>query len=212
MEFDLVYARGVIESEADAVMAIAGVFVRGAGFVPLGGEGNSDQSDPPDGTVYPHIHFGVSEVAGRLPESLLQRAMLSIAFNTEDLKAHAVHIALVENLEGTITVPPFPTPADVEYDPAARRLVVNELPPGADVMLAIFTNNDGAAWNIYGPATTGTFDLPPPPPEGDRAARLSFISIDLTDLVTYQYLPAFNNTNLGSLVEFVESFSFKEVP
>ena len=206
------------------VMLFAGVIVRGAGFVPLGlatAPDSRNSDDDPDGIIDDPITLHVSDVAGRLPEDQVQRVVLAVAFNRsafpygflesdpEPLRL-AAQVLFVDSFSGTHTLPEFLNPAEVTYDPATRHMEIIQAPSGADYFQASFQDENGAGWHVLAPDAV-SFDLPAAPPEGDRAGKRSFVSIDL-ESTTYQDLAEFNDANMGDLVEMIYAFSFSEVP
>lgn len=203
----------------DVVVVLSGVIVRGNGLVPLGisaGLDSISHSDDPDGVIDDPIILHSAEVAGRIPEDACRRVILALAFNIASLASQtstrlrlAGQVLFVDDFDGARTIPPFMTPADVAYDPAARRLDINQA-PAADYFQAIFEDETGKKWNILAENPV-SFDLPPAPPEGDRSARADFVSVELVPGVGYQDLPAFNNTNLDDLATLVKAFSYTEL-
>ncbi len=209
----------------DGVLVVAGVLVRGAGLVPLGigvGLDSTGQDDPPDGRIDDPIVVKVSSVAGRIPEDRIQRVVVAVAMNIESLARGegqplmvAGQVKLVSEFEGIHGLGGFLTPAQGTYDPATRRLEVTEVPAGIDYAQVIFAGDRDVNWHVLGEWTAGDYYLPAPPPAGDRSARAYFVGIKLNDRfgdITFQDLPAFNDTNMSDLVDLVESFCYTDVP
>jgi hypothetical protein len=205
----------------DAILIISGVIVPGEGLVPLGisaGLDALDHNDRPDGIIDDPIVLRTSEVAGRIPEEGAQRVILILAFNTTSLVPDPApqlnlggQVLFVNDFDGTTTLSSFMDPAEVTYDPATRRLDITQLPTGSDYIQATFEDDKSRQWHLLAQNPTST-DLPPAPTEGDRPNLASFTCIDLLPGVTYQDLPAFNDTNLGDLAALVSAFSFTETP
>ncbi|MBW2699778.1 MAG: hypothetical protein JRF33_03075 [Deltaproteobacteria bacterium] len=202
----------------DGIILLAGVMVKDAGLVPLGitaGMDKVDEEDTPNGQIEAMTLF-LSDVAGRLPEDQVQRVVVALGLNIGGLMDDtgggltiAGQVLYVDSFSGTHSLPAFMTPADVTFDAAARTATLTALPAGIDYMHMIL---DGAAasWQIMAPsATAGTvFDLPEDPASGSYMDALNFVAIDLADGTSFQDIPAFNGSNMDSLVELVGSFVF----
>lgn len=203
----------------DMVVLVAGVIVHDRGFVPLGIGADSDvlsSEDEPDGIIDDPITIHISPTAGRIPEEQVKRVVLAITLNAysfasdeeeiEPLRLAAKLIPL-DSFAGDHALPEFPLPAVTMYDPSTRRLEITGVPEGADYFQATFSDENGFSWKVLTHDST-SFDLLAAPPEGDRSAQVSFISVDLVDGVTYQDLVEFSGTNI---VDLVEAFSYTEV-
>jgi hypothetical protein len=202
----------------DSVFIIGGIIVRGAGFVPLGmsaGTDSTHQDDIPDGLIDDAIILHVADVVGRIPQEQVQRVVIAVAQNLakeeSDPEYFSMQILFVDKFYGAFTLATFIPPAAASYDPTSRSLNVTHLPDNADILQAVFLDDLEAGWQILGEWAPGDYSLPPPPPEGDRAATAGIFAVDL-DPVGYQDVLEFNDTNLGNLIENLGAFSFTEVP
>ena len=180
-----------------------------------------DATDPEerDGVIDDPIEVHASEVAGRIPDVNLQRVVLVMAFNVSSLSVDehvpltlSGRILLVDRLQGTYSIDPFMDTAQGFYHQADRQLTISDIPQDADCIEAIFEDENNSAWHFLSEARTGSFNLPPAPPEGDRAERVKLLTIKLKDNIEYQDLPAFNDTSLSNLLQHVEAFSITEIP
>ncbi len=197
----------------DSVFILAGVLVRGAGLVPLGAGAGLDvvsADDLPDGVVE-DIVVTVAEVAGRLPEDQVRRVVLALAMDTTtgDIgwRSLAGQVLFVDEFSGTHILPPFRAPATVTYDPLDRRASIADLPAGTDYLHMIFDGPANSTWQVLAPPAEGAFDLPAAPPFGDRADAMTLVAVELANGVSYQDLPAFNDTNMNILIELVTAFA-----
>ncbi|RLB52582.1 MAG: hypothetical protein DRI34_14500, partial [Deltaproteobacteria bacterium] len=206
----------------DGVIILAGVIAKDVGLIPLGISAGLDaetKEDTPDGQISP-ITINCADVAGRIPESQVQRVVVAMALNISALAgggdqpfALAGLVIPVAEFTGTHTLDGFLLPpTSVTYDAGARSLTVSGVPAGTTYNQVIFDGEDGANWNVVGVFGDETFTLPAAPAAGDRAGSASFISIKLRDGLDYQGLLHFDEDNMGRLVELVDSFSFYEVP
>ena len=202
----------------DSVFMIGGIIVRGAGFVPLGmsaGTDSTSQDDIPDGLIDEAIILHVADVIGRIPEEQVQRVVIAVAqklaMEEGEPEYFSMQILLVDKFYGAFTLDTFIPPAAASYDPATRNLSVTHVPDNADFLQTVFLDDLEAGWQILGEWAPGDYTLPPPPPEGDRAATAGIYAVDL-DPVGYQDVLEFNDTNLGNIIEAVKAFSYKEIP
>ncbi len=210
----------------DTVILLAGVVVRGAGFVPLGvGAGldvASSDSYNPDGIIEDPMTLLVSDVAGRIPEDQVQRVVLALALNSysfhTDLEKEqplrlGVQVIFLDSFDGEIALDEFPAPPGTSFDPATRHLEVTSVPPGTDYIQATFRDKTNNTRHVLAEDASGlSLDLPEASPEKDRADRIRVLCIDLQDGVSYHDLLAFNDTNIGDLAELTRAFSMAEVP
>jgi hypothetical protein len=209
----------------DAVVAIAGIFVRGAGFVPIGLGAGLDvkvEGETPNGEIEDPIRVYVSPVAGRIPEDQIQRALLVMALKIESIarmgeavQKLAGQIIFLEKFDGYHPLDPFIAPVEGEYDPGTRDLRIDVLPEGIDYAQLTFSGSKDVNWHILGGWSAGSYHLPDPPVYGDRASQAHFVGIKLSDRagnIGYQDLPRFNDTNLGSLMELIDAFSYTDIP
>lgn len=205
----------------DGVIVLAGVIVRGAGLVPLGisaGLDSTGDEDPADGVIDDAIVVKVADVAGRIPESQVQRVVVALALNVSGLMGDgdqgltlAGQVHFLNDFSGSVSLDSFITPAVGTYDETSRTLSMTEV-PAASYHQVIFTAGNEVNWHVVGEWEAGDYTLPAAPADGDRSKDASFISIQLADGLTFQDIAAFNSTNLADLVDVVESFVFSEVP
>lgn len=205
----------------DGVIVLAGVIVRGAGLVPLGisaGLDSTSEEDQADGVIDAPIVVKVADVAGRIPESQVQRVVVALALNVSGLMGDGDQglqlggqVHFLDDFSGSVSLDEFVTPAVGTYDDATRTLSMTEV-PATSYHQVIFSAGNEINWHVIGEWAAGDYTLPDAPAAGDRAKDASFISIQLADGLTFQDIAAFNSTNLADLVEVVESFVFSEVP
>jgi len=209
----------------DAVVAIAGIFVRGAGFVPVGLGAGMDvkvEGETPDGVIEDPIRVYVSPVAGRIPEDQIQRALLVMAIKIESIarigdatQKIAGQVIPLDKFVGLRALPAFIEPVQGEYDPGTRDLRIDVLPAGLDYAQLTFSGEKDVNWHVLGEWTAGSYHLPDPPVYGDRADQAHFVGVKLSDragTIGYQDVLGFNDTNLGNLMEFIEAFSYTDIP
>lgn len=209
----------------DGVVAIAGVFVRGAGFVPMGigaGLDVKEEGETPDGVIEDPIRVYVSPVAGRIPEDQIQRAILVMALKIESIarmgeatQKLAGQIIFLDKFIGLHPLGPFIAPVEGAYDPNTRDLRIDKLPDGIDYAQLTFSGSKDVNWHILGEWSAGSYHLPDPPVYGDRADQAHFVGVQLSDRagnISYQDLPKFNDTNLGNLMELIDAFSYTDIP
>jgi len=209
----------------DGVVAIAGVFVRGAGFVPVGIGAGLDikvEGETPDGVIEDPIRVYVSPVAGRIPEDQVQRALLVMALKIESIarmgeatQKIAGQVIFLDKFIGLHALGPFIEPVQGAYDPNTRDLRIDTLPAGIDYAQLTFSGEKDVNWHILGEWTAGSYHLPDPPIYGDRASEAHFVGVKFSERagsITYQDLPKFNDTNLGNLMELIEAFSYTDIP
>ena len=202
----------------DSVIVLAGVIVRGAGFVPLGVGSGVDQRDGDDdknGVLEEPVEVAVADVAGRLPEGTYRRVLLAVALdyaeieNREGVHAVAGQVRFLDDFGGTVELDEFMPPAVIEYDAVGRTLDVASVPPGADYVQAVFhSENDLGSWLILDDGWDGTFQVPTESTFWDRSSHATFVAVDLREGVSYQDILEFNSTNMGNLVELVEAFVY----
>ena len=199
----------------DTVIVYAGAVVSGTGLVILGvgaGVDSKNIDDTPDEIIDNPIDVPVADITGHIPEAYVQRVLIALAVNTSDGEpptAYSVQVLFVDRFEGTYVLREFMLPAVASNDRLARHLDITLVPP-ADCYQFTFRDIDNAGWHVFD--TVGeSFTLPAAPPEGDRNNKAGIYCLDLRDDVGYQDLPAFNNTNLGNLIELVRGFSYSEV-
>ncbi len=209
----------------DAVVVIAGANVKDQGFVPLGiglGLDRSESQPTPDGMIDP-IKVMVSDVNGRLPETQVQRALVVISANIDQLiggllNGTSVTIAVSGQIvqlpafAGTQTLNPFMVPAQGSFDAATRKLNLSYLPEEIDyaqLLMASEVNN--ANWNILGQFEKGELTIPTPALKGDRADAANVITFRLNGRTDYQGLLRFDDLNLNDLVTLIESFTYTHI-
>ncbi len=206
----------------DGVIVLGGVIAKDVGLIPLGISAGLDaetKEDSPDGHIDP-ITLAVADVAGRIPESQIQRVVIALALNmggllggSDESLALGGVVMFVDDFTGTHTLDGFLTPpGTASYDEGARTLTVAGIPAASTYNQVIFTGDNEANWNVVGVFGDESYTLPAAPASGDRAKGANFISIKLKDNLTYQNLLHFDEDNMGRLVELVESFCFYEVP
>jgi hypothetical protein len=226
-EIDLVVTAPQLPvGDYDGVVAIAGVFVRGSGFVPMGigaGLDVKQEGEPPDGLIEEPIRVYVSPLAGRIPEDQVQRALLVIAMKVDSIarmgeatQKLAGRVIFLDKFVGLHPLGPFIAPVQGEYAPDTRDLRIDKLPDGIDYAQLTFSGSKDVNWHILGEWTAGSYHLPDAPAYGDRADQAHFVGIKLSDeragSIGYQDLPRFNDTNLGNLMELIEAFSYTDIP
>jgi hypothetical protein len=202
----------------DAVIVVAGALVRDAGLVPLGlgaGVDAESKEETPDGQIRP-IEFAVSDVAGRLPEGQYQRVVLALALSISSLTGDddagmnlAGQVFFVNNFTAPITLAPIMAPADVTYSEATRTVSFSGF-GGVDYLHMIFSGSGDSSWQVLAPASAASpWTLPEAALVGtDRARSAAVVGIKLIPGVTFQDLPAFNETNMADLVSLVKEFVF----
>jgi hypothetical protein len=205
----------------DGVIILGGVIAKDVGLIPLGISAGLDaetQEDSPDGQIEP-ISLAVADVAGRIPESQVQRVIVALSLNMAGLIGGDEGLSLggvvkyVDDFSGTHTLDGFMTPpTSALYTPGSRELTVEGVPTDASIFQqVIFGGDDESNWNVVGVFGDETFTLPDAPAPGDRSDSAAFISMKLKGGLTYQDVLKFDENNMGRLVELIESFCFHEV-
>jgi hypothetical protein len=200
----------------DGILVRGGIFIRGAGYVPMGvglGVDSMGDLDPPDGIIDDPIVLNVADVAGRIPEGQFHRVVIALAVKLEydgGPEQWAGRIMFVDSFSGTHTLPEFMLPVVGNFDPQGRRVEVSQLPVGADFLQLVFTGENGSSWHVL-TEYFASIDLPPAPAEGDRADSVGIYAVDL-DSGGYQELVELNELNMGNIIENLGAFSFTEVP
>ncbi len=129
--------------------------------------------------------------------------------NHDPPTTYAVQVLFPDTFEGTHVLEDFMLPAEASYNPLTRFLDITQAPP-ADCYQVTFRDDNNTGWHIFD-TSPNPFYLPTVSPEGYRIRKAKLYSLDLKDGVTYQDLPAFNETNLGSLIELVKAFAVHKV-
>lgn len=204
----------------DGVVVIAAARIKGIGLIPLGlGTGLDDAGEEAgvlDGIIEDPVVVDLVPVGDRLPAKAIDQFILALAFNLESYSSDRVtkrlagQVLPVERLAGgTITLRPFMAQAEVTWDPSAWRLETRQVPAGAEILQAFFSDGQGRGWFVMGAAEDGTYRLPLAPPEGDRGQGAALLAIQPVPGVDWADL-ASGLAPLDAPLDWVQAFSFTE--